>query len=382
MKQLISIVLMLLPFMGIATNTVKNWSDGPLSWNDFQGTTVIQDMPSYLKTILEVKPKHVITKGKTHISMEAIAQMDCNLSFANADKCTEQLLRYNQLQFDLLEFYRRRLQTDLNTGMTGIDADKRVKDYKEQYNTQIDAIAKQTIKGSDDHKLQEWEYYVRRQLDELQRPPIPEIIPGAFSYGLYFGTGALFPTSGIDNAFGNSWSFTAGLGLGYNRIKLNADISYGQPRIINQNVLGIENQMAIGTYSSYLAVAVTLGYSVFETKHFSITPRVGGYYSSYGWNVGNYEPDAANNLKLKNTESPEISDFNWYAAIDFDYHFHTVVGKSPFFLTGHREQYTSTLRFTPFIGRAIYDKPMPRLRGCQIGFTVSYAGIARSLGIK
>lgn len=382
MKHVVTLILMLLPFMGIASNQIKNWSNGSLTWNDFQGTTVISGVPSYMKVILEAKPQHIVKKGKTRLSMAATAQMDCDRSFADADMRTEQQLRYHQLQFDMLEVYRRRLQKDLNTGMTGIDADNSIKYYQGQYDAKMDAMALQTKKGSDDHKLQEWEYYVRKQLEEESMPTVPEIVPNSFSYGFYFGTGAIFPTGAIDNSFSGSWTFTAGLGVGYDRFQLKSDITYGQPSIQNRNIFEIPNQLATSTYSSYLAVSVSLGFSVLETKYFTITPHIGGYWSSYGWNVGNYVLDVNDEWKIKNSESLEMSNFNWYASIDFDYHFHTIVGKSPFFLTGQREKYTSSIRISPFIGRAIYKKAVPQMNGCQIGFTIAYVGIARSLGIK
>ena len=84
-------------------------------------------------------------------------------SFAPADTmlCTRQRLRYHQLQFDLLELMRRRLQSDLNSGMTGIDADNRLKYYRNLYAEQLAAVDEETNCGKADEKLQEWEYFTR-----------------------------------------------------------------------------------------------------------------------------------------------------------------------------------------------------------------------------
>ena len=99
--------------------------------------------------------------------------------------------------------------------------------------------------------------------------------------------------------------------------------------------MGVHNQYINGTYASYLAIDIMAGYTVLDTKKFSITPRVGIYWGSYGWNVANYE-NVDGVEKITSTESPSIRDFNWKAAIDFDFHFSTIVSKNPFFLTQKR----------------------------------------------
>ncbi len=380
MKHIIITLLLLLPF-NIFANTTKSWSEGELKWDDFKGVTVIPGVPSFLKGILSITPDQSYVDGKSRISLEATAKVDCDRSFADSMQRTDQRLRYHQLQFDLLEVYRRRLQNDLNSGMTGLQSDERVKYYIGQYEDQIESIALQTKNGTDEHKLQEFEYYARKILDETSLPPVPEIFPNAFSYGFFIGTGAVIPLSDINKAFSGSWSFTAGLQVGWNRLKLKTDISYGQPEIKNKNIMGVVNQEAKSKYANYLAISVALGYTVYDGKYFSITPQIGGYWSSYAWNTANYEIENDEKV-VKNIESLDMSNFNWYAGIDFDYHFHTSVSKSPFLFGGQREQYISSIRLTPFIGRAVFSKANPHINGCQIGFTVSYLGLGRSLGIK
>lgn len=380
MKRFFLSIAIMLPLILSAVNQTKSWSDGPLTWKDFRGTP-LTGVPSYLKTSLEIIPQETREGGKTKIRLAVVARMDKDRSFADSLQRSEQRLRYHQLQFDLLEYYRRDLQNDINTGMTGLEADNKLKYYNGLYNSTIDKISTQTNNGTDDPRLQEWEYYARKRLEESELPPIPEIVPNLFSYGFYLGTGATIPSGNIVDAFSGSWTFTAGLGLGYGNFKLKSDITYGQPKINNINILGIKDQKAIGAYSTYLAISVSVGFTVLDTKRFSITPHLGGLWSSYGWNVGNFE-EVEGELKIKNYESPSISNFNWYAGIDFDYHFHTVVSKSAFFLTGRREQFTSSIRLTPFVARGIYKTPVPELRGCQIGFTLAYTGFGRSLGFR
>ena len=77
----------------------------------------------------------------------------------------------------------------------------------------------------------------------------------------------------------------------------------------------------------------------------------------------------------------DISDFNITAGVNFEWHFHSVVTNFPFF-GSLREEYISSLRFTPYMIRAIYDNCNYPMSGWQIGFMLSYSGVARALGIK
>lgn len=378
MKKLLWLLLLIVPMIVNADN-IKEWSDGPLSWNDFKGPASIPDVPSYMKAQLVLQPENVRVKGKNVILLKAEAVMDEDRSFADKTNMTDQRLRLHQLQFDLLEAYRRDLQNDINSGMTGTQADERVRYYNNLYNATMDNIIEQTNNGKNDAKLQEWEYYARKGLDERELPPVREITQGPFKYGFYFGTGAGFPTSNVNDAFSDSWTFTAGLQFAYRRINMKADISYGQPKINNANIMGVKDQSATGTYSSWLGIGITAGYTVFDSKKFSITPYFGGMWTSNQWNVGNYET-VDGDQKLISNESPTLRDFNWMAAIDFDFHFYTSVSDNAFFLTGKREQYVSSIRISPYIVREVYNKANPSLNGYQIGFTVAYVGIARSLG--
>ena len=70
------------------------------------------------------------------------------------------------------------------------------------------------------------------------------------------------------------------------------------------------------------------------------------------------------------------------ASIDFDIKFHKHVGDTPFFLTGQREEFTSSIRISPFVARASFAKPVPAIEGYYVGVNVTYTGIARALRLE
>ena len=174
-----------------ADGDAMKWSERMLKWSDFQGSSVIDGKDSYMKTSLDIESFQKQEDGNTIIKLGAVAKMFRSGSFATADSTcrTRQRLRYHQLQFDLLEVMRRRLQNDLNSGMTGIDADNRLKYYRHLYAEQLAAIDDETDNGRNDHKLQEWEYFTRKNLEEMGLPHVPAVTPSDVSYGLFIGLG-------------------------------------------------------------------------------------------------------------------------------------------------------------------------------------------------
>ena len=378
MKRIFLLFCVLIPMFGFGAESSKEWKDGMLSWQDFQGIPM-EGIHSYMKAGLSFTPKEIKGKSKPLYKLEAVAKMDCDRSFAADSQRTELRLRYHQLQFDILELLRRKLQNDLNSGMSAIQANEKVKYYNTDYLRLLNQLDTQTNNGTDDHKLQEHEYYWRKQLDEIGLPQIPIISLSPFSYGMYLGTGAILPTGGIKDDFSGSWAFSAGLTFGYDRLRFKSDITYSQPKIKELNILAVDGQKAIGTYASYLGVSVSLGYSILTTQRLTITPNVGGYWSSYSWNVGNFKMIDDKETMI-GTESPQISNFNWCVGLDFDFRLFASVSQSPFFLTGKREQFNSILRLSPFLAKAKYNEA--NIKGYQIGITLSYLGLARSLGIK
>jgi hypothetical protein len=86
----------------------KEWLDGKLTWEDFTERTGGQNISelSYFLGYNTGKQK----QGDTVIVRNvAYSYMDRNLSWINPAYKTEQQLRYNQIIFDIVETYKRKL---------------------------------------------------------------------------------------------------------------------------------------------------------------------------------------------------------------------------------------------------------------------------------
>lgn len=363
----------------------RSWSEGPLTWADFKGEPLIKESASYMSVELLQDARVTSKGGMQTFSISALAVMNPSRSYADTTEMTDQNLRYFQAQFDLLEVMRRRYQKELAQGISGIEADRRLTFYVNLYNSECQRLSRETDNGADDARLQYFEYDIRRQLEDIGMPPIPNVVPSKFKYGFFIGTGAVWPTGQLHDAFSGTWDFTFGLKATYRRFNLEAMITYGNPTINDASLVNTEyagqNYRANVSNANYLAIGFNGGFSVFNNKHLTVSPYVGGMWTSNSWTARPMTWAENEWLTDGMQQKMDLSDFNLTFGINFEWHFHSVVTNFPIF-GSLREEYISSLRLTPYAIRAVYNGANRPLSGWQIGFMVSYSGVARALGIK
>ena len=134
-----------------------------------------------------------------------------------------------------------------------------------------------------------------------------------------------------------------------------------------------------------MSVGAAVGFTVVDSDRIAITPYAGVYWSGYSWNMANldwvYNDEKREYVsKVKNTVSAQINNVGWQAGVDFDIKLHRYVSSTPLLFSGQREQYTSSLRITPFVMYADYKKIATK--GYHLGVAVTYSGIARALKME
>ncbi len=360
----------------------KNWTDGKLSWDDFQDTLRLKGVPSSFNAFLKIENTKDRDGNTKTIRPEALACFDRRHSFAEKEIQSPNQLRLFQLKYDLLEVYRRRLQTELNLGVVGIAADNRTRQYMDLYEEQCKNAEKDTENGQNEEKLQEWEFYVTKELIENPAPPVPRISPRRFGYGFYLGTGATFPVGDLCHYWDPSWSVNVGFDLGYINTHLLCDFSAGTARSrhdIRIEKDGIHDVWLRNTHNTYTSISLGIGQQLVSTKYFALMPYVGCIWSGYS---DQFKTGDGRNERT----TLSYTNFNWTAGICFDYRFSTTVSLVPSFWRGHREIFTASIRTKLFINREQYKHfdtiEGNTLRGCKLGFSVACLGFSRLLQIK
>ena len=353
----------------------KFWNSGMLSWEDFQDTTNIKGVSSILKTNLGIDIEKTKEGNTKTIRPHAYAYVDRRQSRIVPSEKSDTLLRYYQATFDLLELYRRKLQNELNKGLTGIDAENEYRHYMRLYDEELNMMTSETAKGQDQKKMREWELYIIKELRSTPLSSTPVIQPRGFGYGIHIGFGSIFPTGELADYFAPAWQFHLGLDFAYKRAHLLLDMAAGSTKMLMNLPLSYdkgtqETTWIKGQHPSYSQFSVALGYEIIDNKHFSMMPFVGGVQSEFSRILDRQGQDKVNVY---------MNNFNVTAGINFDYRFSTIVSLVPSFWFGHREMFTSSLRTRVYVNYGNYD---PVLKGVQVGFSVSYCGFGRLLKIS
>ena len=390
MKKAIFLILcaiILVPAMA-ATNDIKLWSEGPLQWTDFlRLLPETSSEASQLEVELSATP---IESNANVARLEARAIMHRNASSTSAAQSTDERLRYHQLQFDLLELMRRHLQEEINTGIDGGQVEQRLRYYQDLYRQRVRELAQESNHGTNAKAVERWEERIDAQLQEIGVPQVPQVGNREYCYGAYAGVGYETPTGELRNNFGGSAMFHVGLTGGYKRLRLKAEVAFGQPSYRNDNIFDVapdaEGRPLQGNSSSHathLTVGVQLGYSVLSQGRFTITPNVGCYYSRYSWDVANYswsQDDEGRDVRTTlSTEGRNLHSFGFMASVDFDINLSSRVSNTSLTGSSKRERWTSSLRITPWISNARYTQCVPTVSGMHVGVSVSYLGLARLL---
>ena len=206
--------------------------------------------------------------------------------------------------------------------------------------------------------------------------------------GFQVGVGGMLPTGSLSDDFKGCALFTGGLNAEVNRLRIKADVAYGQPSFKNKNPYhvyddsGRDLQLNATASPTLLGVGFQLGYTVWRQGQVSVTPMAGVNWNRLSWDLNDikYEKDDQDIERpvIDNVKGAHENNFGFMASVDVDIRLHGKLVDSPMGGDG-QAHYTSSLRISPFFTHAKFDKFNPSVKGCCVGVTLSYAGLLRML---
>lgn len=215
-----------------------------------------------------------------------------------------------------------------------------------------------------------------------------ESLYNGWGMGFQVGMGGLLPTGSLADDLKGCTLFTGGLNAEYNRMRIKADVAYGQPSFKNVNpyavydAQGRDIQLNATANPTLLGVGLQLGYTVWRQGRVSVTPMVGVDWHRLSWDLNHikYEKDdeGVERPTIDNVTGTHESCFGWIASVDIDIKLHGKLVDSPLG-SSNQGHYTSSVRITPFVTQARYSHFNPSVKGLCLGATVTYAGFLRLL---
>jgi hypothetical protein len=153
--------------------TEKVWSEkDQLKWELFKGTPKVEKSSFFCGYISVEFNEMNFPKGKGKVDIVPIFLFDC--SYVQPLKKSKYLLEYNQVKFDLLEFYSRKLRSEFKK--SNIDSEEKwlkfaIKIYDDvytEYETDLFNLETETNFGEEYSQLLSWKFKSEENLKNLK----------------------------------------------------------------------------------------------------------------------------------------------------------------------------------------------------------------------
>ena len=194
MKKTFTFLLLLTGTLSLAAQdfegSIKRWSDGPLTWEDFS----VQQSGFPVISRLQYN-WHGATQSSRVGNLKVVRFMTENYmnpvsSWVNPDYRNPATLLYNQTAFDYTEVCRRRLQQEIDQGAENVSPSELARFYYSKADRFIQQLEEETDQGRDTALTR---FYAVQVAEELAAVPEPEAVPAFrkrnFGMGMLLGYG-------------------------------------------------------------------------------------------------------------------------------------------------------------------------------------------------
>lgn len=348
-----------------AQDTRKYWSEGPLTWDDFQGLPPDQNrLGSEFNYILSYEFGTNKFRDTTLTKYMAVVYMLKDASWVNLEQQVPNQLRYYQVLFDILEVQRRKFQKDLDRAERLAELPSLFDSYFRTTKGRIDHFEKETNGGQNPGVLATWESKIQNELQALPIQIIPPFLVSNFGIGLHFDlpvfqgltgpvSGYLSPALGFSVGFEFGWKkmvFIFNDALLFNRVK--------------QDFL-TKNNWEKGKILSGSLVELGLGYRCWDRPKYKITP-----YAGLGFNQFSYRAD-------KNTqEEYSMDSYGPLIGLNVDFKLGKYINLAPNYFANGRQFYETSI-LTKFSIQKI--DLSNQLKGFAFNLSVGYSGFIHFL---
>jgi hypothetical protein len=254
-----------------AQTAKKAWSDGKLTWDDFRERPGIESQ-SELIYRFQTRTETQKIDGIMVKRIRAIALMDPSLSWANPSGRTDQMLRYHQVMFDMIELHRRLMQIDLDRISNTDDATLVFDRYFDQHSVMVSSYQQETRYGELEKMIARWETKIADSLAATPEPRLPDYDPEKLGFGMHLTIGGGTHFGSIANHLSANGLIGTGFQLIWDQYTLNASIlsGYGMVREAFADA-----ELKKGGWYEGNSVEFSIGYLIERDDRPTVMPFVG-----------------------------------------------------------------------------------------------------------
>lgn len=370
MKKTIALLFLITLGLNLLAQNVT-WKENELTWNDFQGKTSENvNVDSYLSYFIGLRTAKKKYDDIKVLKFEAYSYVEPTASWVKEKSKTPDNLKYNQVVFDILELYTRKLQHTLNKAAHYNETDNLFFKNNKEFSEILSKYQKETNFGKNKDIVDFWSEKIEEELRLMPIKEMPNLKEMNFAYGMHFGLGFGVPVSNLEKYFSPYILGEYGFDLAFKNSNLFINVALGSGKI-KENYLDNQRLWKKDDVFSIALGDFSYGYTfTYKEKH-KITPFVGFGLSEFS-EPNNLEKDIYSDI-LK------FVSYNPVFGINYDYRFRKVINlvPNPFF-SNYKESIDATIRAKLFIKPVNYTA---EIKGLTFNFSLSINGFGRRVKI-
>ena len=327
---------------------IKYWDEGPLSLSDFPKMLDTWQKRYHFNYGYE---ESTTTRkvGNTRFNLPASRTfMNPFSSWVHSNCATPQMLQYLQTIFDYTELYRRQDAAD------------------DRLDSFLDKLDDETDSGRDSARVQFYSNLVKDELAHTADLPSDDLLiyPKGFGMGMYFGLGVEPYYGPVSSYIDPMVELSLGFEFAFSRVLLTLGAAITPPVTLKQSFIHDWTKWDEGRKASIGSVGGTLGYILYDSQWWRVTPFAGvgaGFLELRGEET---EEDGTALLK------DQIYGLRFLAGISTDLKCRRVISPPGFPSREPLEEYS--LRFRFYVAHTDYPVLGPNW---SINFSIAFDGI-------
>jgi hypothetical protein len=354
-------------YLPLAAQDIQ-WSDGPLSWDDFGELGESED-PSSLYFFLNQKMERIRKGSEVLIYWKAIAGLPEEKLAVKPGYKSPHFLMFHQTLFDMVELHRRRFQFALYRVGSSFEAAQVRQSELERCQYFMGQLYYETQVGADTAAVSFWHELIRYELSQIDRVVVPDYKKSAFGYGLEIGLGSSMFTGEVGNRFASAFDLYYGFQFAYKKYMLLLDATIGFTSVSESfyhQELWEEDQRL-----TYFLVNAALGYRFRQARRLHIVPFAGIGFTEFAFSLTDEEQDAG-------IKPPKVGELVPVAGVRFDYRFRVARNYIPQPWIKRREITETIISGRFYIARM---SSLAKQSGYSVNLGVSIGGFGRFLNL-
>lgn len=353
----------------MAQKNQKAWTEGKLTWQDFSERESELNVSEFIYALSYHTGKQ---KSGDKVVLRQIANCSMNrtLSWINPDFRDEHYLRYNQVIFDIVETYRRKLQIELDLIAYTYEIEGKFNHIFNLCNTEIEKFRTESDGGENLESIIYWEKRVETELGLYPISVIPEFEARNFGYAMHTGLGSGLYTGSLGEHFAPSFNFIFGFDIAYKKSILFLNATLAASKVKKDFVL--VEQWNKGRPTTEAIVDVSYGYAFINKDKIKLSPFVG--LGILEFTSGTKDEQ---NQKKENKNGSRMVDYNMILGLNLDYKISTRLNLIS--NIGIKEKVETSIRARFYIAKANFNN---KLKGYSVNLTIGLCGFGNFIRLR